>query len=143
MEVLCSSKSERYGSINLPLHIDGLSVNLSDLICFAHEMFWRITLDLFLDLINIFAACSVEQVFLKEYLIGNGQFKYSAGKGSANFNVDIPKIDRKIKGTGDLQVSGSQHVATVDIYYNADKNQDQKIHFHTDSDLKKDAINSK
>jgi hypothetical protein len=134
MEELCCSK-------NLPLHIDILSVNLSDLTCIAHEMFWYT--DLFLVVINIFAACFIEQVFLKDYFLGNGQFKYSAGKGSANFNIDIPKIDRKIKGTGDLQVSGSQHVATVDIYYNADKNQNQKIHFQTDTDFKKDAINSK
>jgi hypothetical protein len=95
------------------------------------------------DGINNFTTCSIEQVLLKDYLIGNAQFKYSAGKGSANINLDIPKIDRKIKGTGDLEISGSQHVATVDIYYNADKNQNQKIHFRTDSDLKKDAISSK
>jgi hypothetical protein len=88
-------------------------------------------------------VCSVEQVLLKDYLLGNGQFKYSAGKGSADFNLDIPKIDRKIKGTGNLQVSGSQHVATVDVYYNADKNQNQKIHFQTDTDLKKTALSSK
>lgn len=74
---------------------------------------------------------------------GSGQFKYSGGKGSATFNVDIPKIDRKIKGTGDLQITGSQNVATVDIFYNADKDQNQKIHFKTDTDLKKYAIDSK
>lgn len=96
-----------------------------------------------LDVINIFTACSVEQVNLKDYLSGNGQFKYSGDKGSATFNVDMPKIDRKIKGTGDLQITGSQNVATVDIFYNADKDQNQKIHFHTDTDLKKYAIDSK
>ena len=96
-----------------------------------------------LDVINIFTACSVEQVYLKDYLSGSGQFKYSGGKGSANFNVDIPKIDRKIKGTGDLQITGSQNVAIVDIFYNADKDQNQKIHFQTDTDLKKYAIESK
>jgi hypothetical protein len=94
-------------------------------------------------MINTCNAHFVEQVFLKDYLLGNAQFKYSAGKGSANLNLDILKIDRKIKGIGDLQISGSQHVATVDIYYNAEKNQNQKIHFHTDSDIKKDALNSK
>jgi len=83
------------------------------------------------------------KVYLKDYLSGNGQFKYSDGKGSATFNVDIPKIDRKIKGTGDLQITGSQNVATVDIFYNAGKDQNQKIHFHTDTDLKKYAIDSK
>jgi hypothetical protein len=96
-----------------------------------------------LTVINIFTVCSVKQVFLKDYLSGSGQFKYSGGKGSATFNVDIPKIDRKVKGTGDLQITGSQNVATVDIFYNADKDQNQKIHLHTDTDLKKDAINSK
>jgi hypothetical protein len=96
-----------------------------------------------LDEINSFTACSVEQVYLKDYFSGNGQFKYSGGKGSATFNVDIPKINRKVKGTGDLQITGSQYVATVDIFYNADKDQNQKIHFKTDTDLKKSAIDSK
>jgi len=96
-----------------------------------------------LDVINVFTAYSVEQVYLKDYLLGSGQFKYTGGKGSATFNVDIPKIDRKIKGTADLQITGSQNVATVDIFYNADKDQNQKIHFQTNTDLKKYAIDSK
>ena len=82
-------------------------------------------------------------MFLKDYLSGSGQFKYSGGKGSATFAVDIPKIDRKIKGTGDLQITGSKNVATVDIFYIADKDQNQNIRFHTDTDLKKYAIDSK
>ncbi|KAJ9587837.1 hypothetical protein L9F63_018709, partial [Diploptera punctata] len=82
-------------------------------------------------------------VFLKNYVVGNAQFKYASGKGSATLNVDLPKLGRKLKGTGDLQVTGSHHVATVEIYYNADKNPNQKLTFHTDTDFKKDALDSK
>ena len=79
------------------------------------------------------------QIFLKNYLVGNAQFKYTSGEGSATFNIDFPKLGRKLKGTGDLQVTGSHHVATVELYYNSEK----KVTFHTDTDLKKDAIDSK
>ncbi|KAJ9590319.1 hypothetical protein L9F63_027842, partial [Diploptera punctata] len=82
------------------------------------------------------------KVFLKNYVVGNAQFKYASGKGSATLNVDLPKLGRKLKGTGDLQVTGSHHVATVEIYYNADKNPNQKLTFHTDTDFKKDALDS-
>ncbi|PSN46736.1 Apolipophorin [Blattella germanica] len=79
------------------------------------------------------------KVFLKNYLVGNAQFKYTNGEGSATLNVDVPKLGRKLKGTGDLHVKGSQHVATVELYYNAEK----KLAFHTDTDLKKDSLDSK
>lgn len=69
--------------------------------------------------------------------------KYAGGKGSASFVVDIPKIQRKIKGSADLAIAGSNHKLSADLLWHADKDPKQKIHFETDSDMTRQSINSK
>ncbi|XP_001604024.1 apolipophorins [Nasonia vitripennis] len=80
---------------------------------------------------------------LKNYLTADGQFAYQNGKGNAKINVDIPKINRKIKGTGDIAVTGSKHVANFEIAYDAEKDPNKKIKISTDSDITKTSIDSK
>nr|CAD7420789.1 unnamed protein product [Timema poppensis] len=83
------------------------------------------------------------QVFLKGLVEANAQYKYASGKGSATLNIDLPKQDRKIKGTGDLAVTGSSHVASVDLYWDADKDSKKSLHFETNSDITKNSLDSK
>nr|CAD7454296.1 unnamed protein product [Timema tahoe] len=83
------------------------------------------------------------QVFLKGLVEANAQYKYVSGKGSATLNIDLPKQGRKIKGTGDLAVTGSNHVASVDLYWDADKDSKKSLHFETNSDITKNSLDSK
>lgn len=80
---------------------------------------------------------------LKNYLIADGRFSYQNGKGNAKINVDIPKINRKIEGTGDVAVTGSKHVANFEIAYDAKKDPNKKLKISTDSDITKNSIDSK
>ena len=80
---------------------------------------------------------------LKSYLTANGQFTYQNGKGNGNINIDIPKINRKIKGSGDVSIAGSKHVANFELAYDAGKDPNKKIKISTDSDLTKTSIDSK
>ncbi|CAG2058509.1 unnamed protein product, partial [Timema podura] len=83
------------------------------------------------------------KVFLKGLVEANAQYKYVSGKGSATLNIDLPKQGRKIKGTGDLAVTGSNHVASVDLYWDADKDSKKSLHFETNSDITKNSLDSK
>lgn len=80
---------------------------------------------------------------MKDYFDSHGDLKYGGGKGSGSFVVDIPKVQRKIKGSGDLVISGSNHKVSADLLWNADKDPKQKLHFETDSDLSSKSLNSK
>ncbi|XP_014235825.1 apolipophorins [Trichogramma pretiosum] len=80
---------------------------------------------------------------LKSYLVTNGQFSYKDGKGSGNINIEIPKINRKIKGTGDVSVAGSKHVANLELAYDADKEPSKKIKLSSNSDFTKTSLDSK
>lgn len=80
---------------------------------------------------------------LKNYLTANGQFTYQNGKGNGLINIDIPKINRKIKGSGDVSVSGSKHAANFELAYDAEKDPSKKIKVTTVNDLTKTSVDSK
>ncbi|XP_023246016.1 apolipophorins [Copidosoma floridanum] len=80
---------------------------------------------------------------LKSYLIANGEFAYQNDKGSVSVNIDVPKINRKIRGTGDITVTGPRHVANFELAYDADKNPSKRIKLSTDSQLSRSSVDSK
>jgi len=80
---------------------------------------------------------------VKNYLDVAGQLSFQNGKGNAQLNIDLPKINRKIKGTGDLTVSGSQHNGNFELLLDAEKDPNKRIKLSTVNDIKKNAIDSK
>ncbi|XP_076681659.1 retinoid- and fatty-acid binding glycoprotein apolipophorin isoform X2 [Andrena cerasifolii] len=80
---------------------------------------------------------------LKNYLVATGEYVYQNGKGNGNLNIDIPKINRKVKATGDLAVSGSKHVASLEILYDAEKDPSKRIKLSTISDITKTSVDTK
>nr|XP_033202794.1 apolipophorins [Bombus vancouverensis nearcticus] len=82
-------------------------------------------------------------VNLKNYLTANGHYSYKGGQGDANLNVDIPKINRKIKATGTLTVSGSQHVGNLELLYDAEKDPSKRLKVSTVSDITKTSVDTK
>ncbi|CAK9823680.1 unnamed protein product [Anthophora retusa] len=80
---------------------------------------------------------------LLNYVTASGQYLYSDNKGNANLNIDLPKINRKVKATGTLTVTGSQHVGNFEILYDAEKDPNKRLKFSTVSDLTKTSVDTK
>ncbi|XP_023288424.1 apolipophorins, partial [Orussus abietinus] len=80
---------------------------------------------------------------LKNYLTAVGQFSFQNGKGNANFDIDIPKINRKIKGSGDVSITGTRHAAIFELLYDAGKDPNKKVKLSTDTDISKEVIDTK
>ena len=80
---------------------------------------------------------------IKTYVTANGQFSYQNGKGNADINIDIPKMSRKIKGTGDILISGTQHSVNFELLYDANKDPTKRIKLSTISDITKASIDMK
>ncbi|XP_076625563.1 retinoid- and fatty-acid binding glycoprotein apolipophorin isoform X1 [Colletes latitarsis] len=80
---------------------------------------------------------------LKNYLTATGQYAYQNGKGHANLNIDVPKINRKIKANGELAVSGTEHLGNFEILYDAEKDPKKRIKLFTISDITKTSIDTK
>jgi len=80
---------------------------------------------------------------IKNYLNVAGQAALQDGKGNADINIDLPKINRKIKGTGNLVITGTLHTANFELLLNAEKDPSKRIKLSTVSDVKKNAIDSK
>lgn len=80
---------------------------------------------------------------LKNYLNVGGQMSMQGDKGNAQLNIDLPKINRKIKGTGDLTVAGTQHTANFELLLDAEKDPNKCIKLSTVTDIKKNTIDSK
>lgn len=80
---------------------------------------------------------------LKNYLSVDGEMAMQNDKGNAHFNIDLPRINRKIKGTGDLVVTGTLHTGNFEILLDASKDPSKFIKFRTVTDLKKNTIDSK
>nr|XP_034187967.1 apolipophorins [Osmia lignaria] len=72
---------------------------------------------------------------LKNYLTASGQYVLQNHKGNANLNIDIPKINRKIKVNSDLAISGSEHVANFEVLYDAEKDPTKRVKLSTISDI--------
>nr|UEP64281.1 apolipophorin [Cotesia flavipes] len=79
---------------------------------------------------------------VKNIILVNGQYNYQNGKGNGNFNIHLMTINRKIKGTGDVSVTGPRHVGNLEISFD-DKDPNKSIKFSTDTELDKTSINSK
>ncbi|XP_015429625.1 PREDICTED: apolipophorins [Dufourea novaeangliae] len=80
---------------------------------------------------------------LKNYLTADGKYTYQNGKGNGNLNIDVPKINRKIKATGNLAVSGSEHTGNFELLYDAEKDPSKRIKLSTVSDITKTSLNTK
>lgn len=80
---------------------------------------------------------------VKNYLNVAGEILKQNDKSNAHLDIDLPKINRKIKGTGDLVVTGSQHNANFELLYDAEKDPSKRIKVSTITDIKKNAIDSK
>ncbi|XP_011871153.1 PREDICTED: apolipophorins [Vollenhovia emeryi] len=80
---------------------------------------------------------------VKNYVDVTGQMSVQNGKGNAQLNIDLPKINRKIKGTGDFMVSGSQHNGDFELLLDAEKDPSKRIKLSTANDIKKNAIDTK
>ncbi|XP_076762006.1 retinoid- and fatty-acid binding glycoprotein apolipophorin [Xylocopa sonorina] len=80
---------------------------------------------------------------LRNYLSVVGQYSYQNKKGSANLNIDIPRLNRKIKGTVNLAITGSEHVGNMELLYDAEKDPSKRIKLSTITDLTKGSIDSK
>lgn len=79
----------------------------------------------------------------KKILMVGGQYNYQNGKGTANLNVDIPSLHRKIKGTGEITVEGKKHLANVELLFDAEKDPSKRLKISSDSDVTKESIDSK
>ncbi|XP_076643954.1 retinoid- and fatty-acid binding glycoprotein apolipophorin [Halictus rubicundus] len=80
---------------------------------------------------------------LKNYLTATGQYVYQNGKGNANLNIEIPKIDRKIQATGQLAVNGPEHNGNVEILYDAKKDPSKRIKLTTNNHITKTSLDTK
>jgi len=80
---------------------------------------------------------------VKNYLDVMGQMSIQNGKGNMQFNIDLPKIKRKIKGTSDLLISGTQHNGDFELLFDAEKDPNKRIKLSTVNDIKKNEIDSK
>lgn len=80
---------------------------------------------------------------VKNYLNVAGQMSFQDGKGNVQLSIDLPKINRKMKGTGDLTVTGTQHKGDFELLFDAEKDPSKRIKLSTVSDIKKNAIDSK
>ncbi|XP_029170500.1 apolipophorins [Nylanderia fulva] len=80
---------------------------------------------------------------VKNYLNVAGQITSQNEKGNAQLNIDLPKLNRKIKGTGEFLISGSQHNAEIELLFDAEKDPSKRIKLSTVNDLKKNAVDSK
>ena len=80
---------------------------------------------------------------LKSILIVGGEYNYQNGKGTMNLNVELPTLPRKIKTTGDVTITGTQHVATIEILLDAEKDPSKHIKISTNTDVSKESIDSK
>ncbi|KAL6440757.1 hypothetical protein ACFW04_003301 [Cataglyphis niger] len=80
---------------------------------------------------------------VKNYLNVAGQLMVQNDKGNALLNIDLPKINRKIKGTGEFMISGTQHNADIEILLDAEKDPSKRIKLSTVNDVKKNAVDSK
>ncbi|KAM0732090.1 Apolipophorin [Formica fusca] len=80
---------------------------------------------------------------IKNYLNVAGQITVQNDKGKAQLNIDLPKINRKIKGTSEFVISGTQHNADIEILLDAEKDPSKRIKLSTVNDVKKNAVDSK
>lgn len=80
---------------------------------------------------------------LKNYLTANGQYTYQNGKGNANLNIDIPKIERKIQATGQVAVNGPEHAGSLEILYDAKKDPTKRIKLTTNNHITKTSLDTK
>ncbi|KAG7188374.1 hypothetical protein KM043_008028 [Ampulex compressa] len=80
---------------------------------------------------------------LKNYMDVAGQYSFQNGKGSGQLTVDVPRIHRKLKATGDVTISGTQHVGNLELLYDADKDPSKKIKLSMDTDWNQGALDMK
>ncbi|KAL6267909.1 hypothetical protein P5V15_000977, partial [Pogonomyrmex californicus] len=80
---------------------------------------------------------------MKNYLNVVGEMSVRNGKGNAQLYIDLPKINRKIKGTGDMMITDTQHNADFELLFDAEKDPNKRIKLSTKNDIKKNAIDSK
>ena len=82
-------------------------------------------------------------VDLKNFLTATGQYSYKDRKGNANLDVNIPKINRKIKATGSLVGSGTQEVLNLEVLYDAEKDPSKRVKVSSVSDVTATSLDTK
>ncbi|KAK1130809.1 hypothetical protein K0M31_018919 [Melipona bicolor] len=82
-------------------------------------------------------------VNLKNCLTATGQYSYKDRKGSANLDVNIPKINRKIKATGSLVGSGTQEVLNLELLYDAEKDPSKRVKVSSVCDVTATSLDTK
>lgn len=80
---------------------------------------------------------------LKNYLNVDGEVKRQGDKGNLHLNIELPKFNRKIKGTGDLVVAGTVHTAHLELLLDAEKDPSKFIKWSTVTDYKENAVDTK
>lgn len=80
---------------------------------------------------------------VKNYLDVVGQLTMQENKANAQLDINLPKINRKIKGTGEMTVNGKQHVGDIELLFDAEKDPSKRIKLSTVSDVQDNAIDSK
>ncbi|XP_063229927.1 apolipophorins [Bacillus rossius redtenbacheri] len=84
------------------------------------------------------------KVYVNGLVDANAQYKYVPnGKVGATLNIDLPKQGRKIKGTADLTITGTNHVASLDLFWDMGRDPSRKLHFSSESDIKTNSVDSK
>ncbi|XP_008560242.1 apolipophorins [Microplitis demolitor] len=79
---------------------------------------------------------------VKNIVSANGQYNYQNGKGTGNLNINLLTMNRKMKATGDINVTGARHVGNFEINFD-EKDPSKSIKMSTDTEIEKTAINSK
>ncbi|XP_015121091.1 apolipophorins [Diachasma alloeum] len=82
-------------------------------------------------------------LIMKKILIIAGQFTYENGKGSSSIDIELPRFERKIKGNGALTISGTHHIASIEVLLDAERDPNKRIKLSSDSDLTKTSIDTK
>ncbi|XP_022837131.1 apolipophorins isoform X2 [Spodoptera litura] len=85
------------------------------------------------------------KLIIKNAISANGQFKFteSDGKGNGMIIVDFKQAQRKIKGDFKFMAKAPAYGADVDLYLNYEKNNNDKIHFSTNTKRTEKMLDSK
>ncbi|KAH9637818.1 hypothetical protein HF086_017596 [Spodoptera exigua] len=85
------------------------------------------------------------KLIIKNAISANGQFKFteSDGKGNGMIIVDFKQAQRKIKGDFKFMAKAPAYGADVDIFLNYEKNNNDKIHFSTNTKRTDKMLDSK
>lgn len=83
------------------------------------------------------------EVFVKDVLKGDGEFKATKGKGDASALFSIGKLDRKLKIDSKFNINAPVYDISTDFFYDFEKDNTKKVHFDTKNKFSKGNVDSK